>query len=155
MCWVDDPSQDSSGNWRFGSFGSPKNILVVTVAGQGDNPRYMLNIKYIYIYTLDPANSIEKVHMWVPWRICVMIIYTHFLGKFDHSVTWSLTSLGGNQICMSWYCLSYLCQLDTWIQTDENWAPYMVLHFSVQFYSFLGTHTNPFPKKNCQNAPEI
>ena len=39
---------------------------MVTVAGQGDNPRYMLNIKYIYIYTLDPANSIEKVNMWVP-----------------------------------------------------------------------------------------
>ena len=72
QCWGYDPismkcvlgcphSQDASGKWRF-RLGSPtKNIiiLVVTVTGQGDNPKYVEIHGWISIHSGE-----KKTHQW-------------------------------------------------------------------------------------------
>ncbi len=51
MHWVVPPSQDASGKWRFRlGFPDPKHeiILVVTITGKGDNPRYTWLTHYFF-----------------------------------------------------------------------------------------------------------
>ena len=162
ICWV-VPPPSNCGKWRFIGIPDPKNviILVVTITGRGDNPKYLFftsetNIFFYSENQVGPAPS----NPWIELRRLNRSVRCRYLGVRRRS-SWTLvgTTKTSQRVRRGPISLVTLC-LWTYLLLSHWINPYRYHSTNPRQFSFtplLSFHKNPPPppKKKQKKHPGL